>query len=108
MTTISALKPKLEFPKEFTEAAVVKSTELAGKKAKIVSAMSYTKEGIAKAAFLLEIGGKTFALYTQARALVDICERIEELGDEFDGANVVFVMKKAKSGKDYLDVEDAE
>lgn len=107
MTTISNLKPKLEFPKEFQEAPVIKSTDLAGKKAKILAAVPYTKEGISKAAFLLDMGGKKYALYTQANALVDIGERIADLGDEFDGVSVAFVAKKSKTGKEYLDVEDA-
>lgn len=108
MVELNMLKPKLEFPKEYTDAPTVLSTDLIGKVAFIKSALPYTKEGVAKCAFLLTIEGKTLTLYTQAKALVEVGEAIAVLGDEFDGCKVRFVAKKTKSGKDYIDMEAAE
>lgn len=103
---ISYIKPKLQFPAELEAAPAIKSTELIEKSATIKMAVPYVKEGEQKVALLLEVGGKPFALYTGSKAIVDVGLAIATLND-FDGAKVKFVQKSSKTGKSYIDVEDA-
>lgn len=107
---LSELKPKFEFPLEFTKAETKKTNELIGKIVEIKKAISYSKRDgddlINKVALLIVCDGKTYAIYTQSKSIVEIGDEIAKIGDDFDGVTVKFVSKVSKNGKPYIDVEE--